>query len=337
MSENLRAADRSVAVIGAGLSGLIAARRLRASDVAAVVFDKGRGVGGRMSTRRTPGEARFDHGAQYFTVRDERFRTQAHDWLEAGVVAPWHGRIAVIEGGGIRTSPILRDRFVGVPGMNAVCKHLADGLDVRCGVGVGAVERVGSRWRLTDDAGSSLGEFDQILSTAPAPQTAALLAAVPGVAAAAAQVQMHQCWAVMAEFDAPLLAEFDGAFVNEGPLSWLARDTSKPGRVALAGGDCWVLHGSHAWSAAHLDAAPEEVARKLLAAFFVAARVSPAPTRSLVAHRWLYSSPVEPRPERFLRDDRLQAYAAGDWCGGPRVEGAFLSGLSAAEAMLGLA
>lgn len=329
-------ADRTVAVIGAGLAGLVAARRLRDSGVAAVVFDKGRGVGGRMSTRRAEHGVRFDHGAQYFTVRDERFRTQLSDWLEAGVVAPWEGRIAVIEQGDIRVSPILRDRYVGVPGMNSICRHLAQGLDVRTGVRVAPLTRDDDRWQLTDDAGADLGRFSQVLCTAPAPQTAELLAADPAIAEPAGSVAMHKCWAVMAEFEDPLAVEFDGAFVNEGPLSWIARDTSKPGRVALDGGDCWVLHGSHTWSEDHADLPGAQVAADLLAAFFRAAQLPPAATRFVIAHRWLYTSPVEPLAAKFLRNKATGAYAAGDWCGGPRVEGAYLSGLAAAEAMLGL-
>ncbi|MCA9236610.1 MAG: FAD-dependent oxidoreductase [Planctomycetales bacterium] len=330
------AADCSVAIVGAGLSGLIAARRLRESGVEPVVFDKGRGVGGRMSTRRAPHGARFDHGAQYFTVRDERFRTQLTDWLDTGVVAPWEGRIAVIEGGAIATSPIVRDRYVGVPGMSAICKSLAEGLDVRTGVRVGKLQRSGDRWRVVDDAGTSLGEFARVLCTAPAPQTAELLAAVPGIAQPAGSVQMHKCWAVMVEFEDPTPIDFDGAFVNDGPLSWIARDTSKPGRISLDGGECWVLHGSQPWSAAHIDCSAEQVEADLLAAFFAAAQIAPAPTKYVAAHRWLYTAPVEPLAERFLRDEELGAYAAGDWCGGPRVEGAFLSGLSVAEAILRL-
>lgn len=329
-------ADRRVAVIGAGLSGLVAARRLASSDVPVTVFDKGRGVGGRMSTRRAPHGMRFDHGAQYFTVRDGRFRTVVNDWLDDGVAAPWLGRIAVIEQGRLHTSPILRDRFVGVPGMNAICKRLAEGLDVRVDVRVAPVRRAGDRWQLSDDAGQELGEFTQVLSTAPAPQTAELLAAAPKIAAVAAGVAMHKCWAVMVEFDAPLTVFFDAAFVNSGPLSWIARDTSKPGRIAQDGGESWVLHGSHDWSAEHIDDAPEQVVEQLLATFFAEIRVAPQPARYSAAHRWLYTGPVEPCAERFLRDDALCAFAAGDWCGGPRVEGAFLSGLAAAEAMLGL-
>ncbi|MAT70139.1 MAG: FAD-dependent oxidoreductase [Planctomycetaceae bacterium] len=329
--------NSSVAIIGAGLSGLVAARRLRESGVGAVVFDKGRGVGGRMSTRRSPTGARFDHGAQYFTVRDERFRTQLNDWLDAGMAAKWEGQIAVIENGSIAVSPILRDRYVGVPGMNAICKHLARDIDVRCEVRVAAVERVGDAWRLVDDNGAALGAFGRVLCTAPAPQTAELFAAAAAIAEPASSVDMHKCWAVMAQFEQPLSPEFDGAFVNDGPLSWIARDSSKPGRERPDGGECWVLHGSQAYSAANIERNAEEIADELLAAFFAAAQIEPAATRQLAAHRWRYSAPEEPLASRFLRDEAIGAYAAGDWCGGPRVEGAYLSGLAAAEAMLGLA
>ena len=102
-----------VAVIGAGLAGLSAARTLRDQDHEVRVFDKGRGVGGRTSTRRSKSFA-FDHGAQYFTAHDERFGRLVASWQEAGIVAPWPARITVLENGACRAG-IPRTRYVGVP------------------------------------------------------------------------------------------------------------------------------------------------------------------------------------------------------------------------------
>ena len=91
-----------VAVIGAGLAGLHAARRLHDAGAEVRVFDKARGSGGRMSTRRTDFGA-FDHGAQYFTARDPRFRAQVEKWVASGAAAPWPGKVVrLAEGSPVR-------------------------------------------------------------------------------------------------------------------------------------------------------------------------------------------------------------------------------------------
>ena len=322
-----------IAIIGAGVSGLAAALRLQASGAPAVVFDKGRGVGGRMSTRRSNAGDSFDHGAQYFTVRDDRFRQAVARWQSAGVVQQWRGRIGVIDDGEVRFSSLVRDRFVGVPTMSAVCRHLAEGRDVRTSVRVTSVTREGALWRLSDENGAPLGDFGAVLSTAPAAQTAQLLAEVPAVAAAAKATPMRPCWTVMLGFDEPLPASFDGAFINIGPLSWVARNNSKPGRPAA---ERWVLHATADWTEENLELAPADVIERLTAALFETARLPPTAPCSSAAHLWRYARPDEPLEDRYIADENLGVYACGDWCGGPRVEGAYLSGIAVAEAILGV-
>ena len=109
-----------VAVIGAGISGLMCARTLVDHGFPVTLFEKSRGVGGRMATRRTHDGLRFDHGAQYFTVRDGRFRRYVESWIEDGIVEPWRGRIVVLDSGTIKEEKMGADRFVAVPGMNAM-------------------------------------------------------------------------------------------------------------------------------------------------------------------------------------------------------------------------
>ncbi|NBC96306.1 MAG: FAD-dependent oxidoreductase, partial [Deinococcus-Thermus bacterium] len=150
----------AVAVIGAGMAGLACARTLADHGWPVTVFDKGRGPGGRMSTRRADPERGLpdpvDHGAQYFTADDPRFRRFVDSWVEAGVAAPWDGRIVTLTGDGIeQTRP--RDRFVGLPGMNGVIRHLATDLDARFGVRVAGLAAEGGGWRLTAEDGGDLG------------------------------------------------------------------------------------------------------------------------------------------------------------------------------------
>jgi predicted NAD/FAD-dependent oxidoreductase len=330
----------TVAVVGAGLSGLSCARRLAENGHHVQVFEKSRGPGGRMSTRRA-GERRFDHGAQYFTVRGARFAAEVATWRAAGLVAPWEGTIAVLDRGEFEFKDDRTDRVVAVPGMNAVCRHLAADLEVRYQHRIVDLERGDGAWWLHDADGGRSGPFDAVVVSAPAPQTAALLAEVapelgdraPEIADRAGGVEMAPCWAVMAAFEDPLCLGFDGAFVHDSPLSWVSRNDSKPGRPS---GESWVLHGSAEWSEAHLELDAEIVAHRLADAFSVAVgRELPRPNH-LVAHRWRFALPTEPLLEPCLFDPSLAIAACGDWAGGPRVEGAYLSGFAAAGRLLGL-
>ena len=323
----------SVAVVGAGISGLMAARTLADNGHVVQVFEKARGPGGRMSTRRAD-TLSHDHGAQYFTARDRRFERIVESWRHDGLVAPWNGAIAVVDRGNVTIQDSRTQRFVGVPGMNAVCRHLATGLRVRFDSRIVSIERDGHLWQLGSDDGEHVGSFDALVVSAPAPQTTTLLSeAAPELANRAAGVEMVPCWAIMASYDEPLGIGFDGAFVEDSPLSWIARNDSKPGRPAV---ESWVLHGSPAWSSEHLELARDNAAHRLVDVFRDAVRRDlPRPVH-LVAHRWRFALPSQPLAEPCLFDPDLAIAACGDWAGGPRVEGAYLSGCAAAGRLLGL-
>ncbi|HSN57288.1 MAG TPA: FAD-dependent oxidoreductase [Candidatus Sulfomarinibacteraceae bacterium] len=323
-----------VAVVGAGISGLGCARTLADHGYRVRVFDKARGAGGRMSTRRA-GAWRFDHGAQYFTVRDPGFRARVAAWRRDGLVAPWTGRIAVLDGGMTVMQADDTERLVAVPGMNALCRHLARDLGISYETRVASLERTADRWRLGSSDGRDLGDFDAVVVSAPAPQAAdLLLGAAPQLAARAGAVAMSPCWAVMAAFAEPLAFGFDGAFVHRSPLAWVARNASKPGRPE---GEAWVLHGSPGWSQDNLEVEPAEAAARLLEAFDEAAGGLGSTPAHLEAHRWRYALPQAPLAQPCLVDAGRLLAVCGDWCGGPRVEGAFLSGSAAAQRLLEIA
>lgn len=327
--EMRRAPDR-VAILGAGLSGLACARNLADNGLHVQVIEKARGPGGRMSTRRVE-QWRFDHGAQYFTARDPEFSRQVDSWRHVGLVEKWAARIAVVENGSIQVTGDAAERYVGVPGMNAVCRHLADGLDISYRTEVGELERSEAGWSLKNADGAHIGLFDTVVVSAPSQQTARLLDhPAPALASQARAVEMAPCWAAMVGFARPLETKFDGAFVVDSPLSWIARNTSKPGRP---NGECWMLHASPEWSQGHLEIEHESAAELLFEAFNRALGVSVDAPVHLAAHRWRFALPTEPLTQACLADRELRVVACGDWCGGPRVEGAFLSGLAAARAV----
>jgi hypothetical protein len=293
------------------------------------VFDKGRRPGGRLATRTTElGE--YDHGAQYFTARDPRFALRVQSWIEDGLVAEWKGRLISVDGDEHRPSSARTQRYVGVPGMNSIAAHLAADCEVRSPVQIRSLERKEGRWFLQHEA-SVEGPYELVVVAVPAPQALSLLESAPGLQSRASGVRMNGCWAVLVGFAAPLATDFDGAFVDSGPLSWVARNGSKPGRRS----ESWVLHASAAWTARHLESDSGQVTARLLKAFGDVACIDLPEPVELQAHRWRYSIPEETLPAAALFDDQLGVAVCGDWCGGPRVEGAFLSGSAAAGRVLG--
>lgn len=321
-----------IAVIGAGLSGLACARELAAANVAVEVFEKARGGGGRAATRRA-GAYQFDHGAQYFTVRDARFGAEVDRWSRAGIVQPWSGRIVELGEGGSIINKDEPTRYVGVPGMTAPARALAAGVDVLWRARVKRIERNGSNWRLVLESGHAYDGFAGVVVSAPAPQSADLLRHdAPQLATACRAVEMQPCWSVMAAFEDPVGAEFDGAFINGRDVAWVARDSSKPGRRSEA--ECWVLQAGPDWSRRNLERDGPEVGRELLASFFDLGGWPYREPVHLDAHRWRFARSARPATAGCLFDSGARVAVCGDWLNGDRVEGAFTSGLRAAEAFI---
>lgn len=321
----------TVAIVGAGMAGATAARALVDAGLTVEVFEKSRGAGGRMSTRRAPPRT-FDHGAQYITTRTPAFERAMHAWVEIGVAAPWAGRLVDLEDGRVRERGPRHPRYVGVPGMNAICKHLLAGVPLHRGVRIGRIEREDGRWHLRDTSGASRGRFDVVIVTAPPEQSAELLHDAPRLAADVARAELAPCWTWMAAFDQPLDLPFEGAFVQASPLGWIARDDSKPGRPGA--GETWIAQATAAWSTAHVDDDPDRVARVLAETFrHATGRNDAAPTRTMV-HRWLYAYPVRDLGTPCLWDEQRGIGVCGDWVLGERVESAWMSGRAMADAVL---
>ena len=305
--------SQSIAIIGAGMAGLSCAMALAAKGYRSVLFDKGRGPGGRMATRRADvgGETvRFDHGAQYFTARDPRFVRAVEGWVSAGSAAPWPAA--------------GEDASVGTPGMNGPIKAMAEGFDVDWGTRIERIARDGNRWLL--QAESRTIAADGVVCAIPAEQAAELLAlAAPDFAQRAAAVQSHPCWALMVRFAQPL--DLPDTFRGE-QVVWAARNSSKPGRGE---GENWVIHASPAWSAEHLELAQPAIEEKLLAAFFAETGVAAASPVHSAAHRWRYAMVGKADGPPALWDADMKLGVCGDWLVGPRVESAFVSGCELAE------
>lgn len=318
----------TIAVIGAGLAGLVVARELaHTRDV--VVFEKSRGVGGRMATRRAD-SFEFDHGAQFFTARSDAFRGFLEPLIETGVVADWPARFAEL-----RRDEIVATRqwgeehphYVGVPGMNAIGKTLASGLDIRLNTAVHSLTRSGEHWLLVGDGQERLGEFDWVIATAPASQTADLLATT-SIAAAAAKARMDACYALLLGFDEPPDLAWQAALVHDADISWISVNSSKPGRPSSSS---LVVHSTNTWANAHVDDDTEAVRRHLLNECREVAGIDVTGAAFVDVQRWRYANVDRQEGDLYALDPEQRLAACGDWFVRGRVEGAFSSALALAE------
>ena len=343
-----KAPVRHVAVIGAGIAGVVCARTLMQGGLKVTVFEKSAGAGGRMSTRRSEFGG-FDHGAQYFTVRDARFAKAIES--SPGLVRPWSANTVRIldELGRVVASalPPKESHWVATPGMNALVCHWAqpmlsaDSLMLQTQVIRIEPDKLHpDLWQLqTEGPGDGArvhSGFDAVVLAVPSPQAQALLLssqqARPLMQALAA-VTVAPCWTLMLAFPQaiqPTLAhlgpQWNAARSTHHRIAWLARESSKPGRSPV---ERWTVQASPEWSERHLEDDAERVKAKLLKAFTEVTGIRAEPPYAEV-HRWRYAQTTEPLGKSHAWNDESRIGLCGDWCLGHRVEDGFVSGLEMA-------
>ncbi|HZY19519.1 MAG TPA: NAD(P)-binding protein [Ramlibacter sp.] len=347
------APHRRFAVVGAGLAGIACTRTLLQAGHQVTLFEKATTVGGRMASRETPFGS-FDHGAQYFTVRDSRFHlalTGAEDvcrrWSANAVrVLDPLGRVAEA------ALPTPEAHWVGAPTMDALPRLWTQPLSaagaLELGIDVQAIERdpvAPGRWQLRTEGEQGsvrvFSGFDAVLLAVPAPQGAALLGRsrlAPTFVDRMGQVDIAPCWTLMLAFPQALQPglphlgpQWNAALSTHHRIAWLARESSKPRRGPV---ERWTVQASPAWSFEHLQDDPPRVEAKLLKAFAEVTGIHARPAHVEVK-RWRHAKTITPLGRTHLWDARIGLGACGDWCLGHRVENAFVSGLELALAALG--
>ncbi len=302
-------------IIGAGMAGLSCAEQLVSAGHRVSLYDKARGPGGRMSTRRIEtesGETSFDHGAQYFTARDPDFCARVEDWSERAIVAPW--RLAG------------EDAWVGTPGMNSVIRDMVSRQDVHFGWQVTGIRRDDEKWWIAR-AGEAVGPFDGVILAIPPEQALPLLSLHDFAMAREVMASRSQpCWTGMFAFRDRLPT--DRSIIRDaGALAWAARNNEKPGR---SGPESWVVQADPAWSTTHLEADPVDIANRMLAALSSALDMDLPDPFLRAAHRWRFARATGLGKDS-LWNPAIRIGACGDWLLGPRVEYAWLSGVSLAR------
>jgi renalase len=310
-----------IAIIGAGLSGLITAKRLQLQHQV-VVYEKSRGVSGRLATRRAD-PWYFDHGAQHIFPKQPQFRHFIETLIEAGVVVPWHARFVEMDRNKViakRQWDENNQHFVGSPGMNAIGKFLAMDCDVRLNTQISKMENEKEQWLLFDEKGSALDCFDWVISTAPVAQTCALMPQTFSHFATLRDIKMQGCNALMLGFDGPLTLDWDAALVHDAIISWISVNSQKPGRAPQG---ALVIHSTNQWAESMMETSSEAITNALLEELHKLIDI-PQPTHATL-HRWRYANTAKQNGSPFYLDTQHRLAALGDWCIHGRVEAAFMS------------
>lgn len=298
------------------MTGLACARRLAEGGLTPLIFDKGRKVGGRLATRVTKDQLQFDHGAQYITARAEEFRTLISQLMEHNAAALW--------------STGEQDQIVGEPSMSALAQALSKGLKIQQGTTVTRVEQSAKGFALHVD--NEVLYFDKLVITVPAPQIPGLIGPTHSLSEAISGVHMAPCITLMLALPSDQPKPFVARRDPDDPVSWIARDSSKPGRDGRD--TCWVAQMSPEWSAAHLELDNDRLVEVILPMLLDRIGSSLSKVIHVAAHRWRYALVNESLGKPFVRNEGGSLYLGGDWCLGARVEAAFISGNAIAADIL---
>lgn len=315
--------DSDCIIVGGGITGLITATVLQRRGLRVTVLDKGRGIGGRLATRRIREgdkiEGVFDYGTQYFSVEQPQFQPWVNDWLENGVIKEWCQGFGEADG----------THYCGVNGTRGIAKYLAQDLNVQTSTRVTKVS-YSNQWRVKTENNQEY-QGDILVMTQPVPQSLDLLDASLMVIPLEdrfllEKIEYNSCITVLVLLSKPSKIPAPGGITLEDDcLVWLGDNYQKgisPNGYAVT------IHANPNFSNYYWESDDAEIVYKLITA---AADYLDSPVIKYQVHRWRYSLPKTFHNEPCLMLSEVPLVMAGDAFVAPNVEGAVLSGLAAGE------
>lgn len=313
---------KKIAVIGAGMAGLTATKMLSQKGFSVDVFDKGRGVGGRMSSRRTEW-GYLDHGCQYFTVQDPLFQEFLREY--DSLMSVWEGRFFTWLDGHFQPITEEKSRYLPTRRMNNLCRQMASDANVSLQTRIMSLSRQQEQWILTDEESNCYGGYDWVIVTPPPLQTYDLIKNHTHIAEEIGAIEMYPCYSLMLVISEDLDFGFEGVQLEHPVLGWIAVNSSKPKREKPFS---LVIQSNFIWAENHL-----ECDRTLMA------EIMKKETKEVLSchfqgilyeslHLWRYALPKNVNPQRYYLDEENKLAICGDWCLSGKVESAFLSAYS---------
>lgn len=301
---------KKIAIIGAGFTGSYLASRLKDS-YQVTVFEKARGVGGRMSTRYTD-EYEFDHGVPFFHASDAKFKDFLKSLVTAQVISPYW----------------RENYYLSIPRMNQVLKYLLKDVEIKCQTRIEKMQAKHQEWHLYDDQEQFQGCFDWVISTAPAQQTEALFSQEVSFFHQLSSLYLKPQYVLMLGLKDATFSLEPVLDIHDGIIELLVNNSSKPKRPQTSS---WLVYADKIWSEKHLEDNNQEVEQALLLQALKYLKIKPQDISYQSLHRWRYAQSTHTlkQPKVFI-DSHLQCAACGDWSFNGDVESAYLS----AEALL---
>ena len=322
-----------IAIIGAGLSGLTIASKLKNfADI--TIFDKSRGAGGRICTRYAEPYV-FDHGAQFFIARSNKFKNFIEPMIEAGVIQSWNAKFVEIKKDKIISKRQWNNNnphYVGSPTMSSIGKYLSQDLNIQLNSEV-SINRSKDQWQIVDKEGNDQGVFDWVISTAPVSQSVILLPVDFKFHESLLSRKMMGCFSLMIGFDDSIDLAWEAALVAGADISWISVNSSKPGRN---GNFTLLVHSTNLWAEENINEEKDAVIEYLMneTSKIIGKKVYDA--NHIDLHRWKYANIKKQDVGPPFIDKKNKIAACGDWCIKGRIESAFLSGFDLANEMRSL-
>lgn len=316
--------NKKIAVIGAGISGITLASKLALSNDV-IIFDKSRGIGGRMTTRRND-EFHFDHGAQFFTAKSKEFKDLCQKAKDDNVIEEWKCRFAEINNGDIHLQNQIENNlhFVAKPQMNSLCKYMGKNLNILLNKQIESVNFDNNKWSLNTSQSELFENFDYLFLAIPSNQAINLIPESFKYYYNVSNIKMSGCFTLMIGFKDNLEMDFDAARVKESIISWISVNSSKPERPD---GFSILVNSTNHWADQNIEEDLEVVKQKMTTSLQKIVNFDLDNIHYHNLHRWRYANADDRKGDKSLFDPALNLGVCGDWLMGGKVENAFLSGL----------
>ncbi len=312
---------KKIAIIGTGLAGVTAAKYLE-NEYKITLFEKARGIGGRMSARRSD-PYQFDHGAQYFTARTEAFKSFLKPTIDDGLIKDWQAKVVTIEKG---KKPYKREWFephyVVTPRMNSLCKHLAEGHEVELNKEIYKTSYTEGLWYITDTQEQSYGPYNWLILAIPSNQASRLLPANFNEIDEVTTTKMLGSFTLMLGFKTMPKLNWDIAFPKNSIIKIISKNSTKPDRQTAPS---IVIQSTNQWAENHIEHEMEELSEQLLTEFVELSGIDKQQITHQKIHRWRYATVHDKSEKLYIIDNKIKLGVCGDWLINGNVESAFLS------------